>query len=230
MFYSIFILSVVAAAEMFNSSFNQSVYLNITIASANITIASANITTASANITTVVVVVAKNSSSLKNENVSTQQLIANNYYCNQKISLYSKINKCSSHDYCCRINIFESQFNFECSSKNISNRCISLKKCKNACKSTIPSYGCIPSSFSEKTQFDTNNCYDNCFYNTYICPSVKITDSELKNYVPNLPEIILVSIIIFCFASCIVRYTVCSREDNDNISIRTNRKIYFSNV
>lgn len=124
MFYYIFIFSVVATAEMFNSSFNQSVYSTPTTADANIT-SFTNIT-ADANITTVV---ANNSSSLKNENVSTQQFIfIKNYYCNQKILLYNKINRCNSRQYCCRINIFESQFNLECSSKNISNTCIALKK------------------------------------------------------------------------------------------------------
>jgi hypothetical protein len=100
-----------------------------------------------------------------------------------------------------------------------NNICVFLQQCKSSCKT--------------KNNTALLNCYENCFTTVYNCKSYNIFIKKPpvlpnKSYGSNIDQLILVGIILSCFALCLIRYT-CFYNNYDTFS----RKVYtntFSEV
>lgn len=140
-------------------------------------------------------------------------------YCNSQMLLYNRVLSCRDIDYCCKINIYENQFNVEqnkCNPpSNKTSLCDNLNKCRISCRNNVPvSYSCISGNVKEQYAYTLNTCYGSCFDNEYKCPNSKISQSKVFG----IAETIIVVIVLGSFAICLARYTcfkdcICNFKD-----------------
>jgi hypothetical protein len=136
---------------------------------------------------------------------NAKNVTTNDIYCKSQNVLYNQILNCRKQDYCCSLNVYESQFNNEqtkCTSI-MSTFCNNLKNCRTSCKKKIPLYyNCIYGNTNEKYSLILNSCYKKCFDNEYNCPNSK---NQQKYF--GIGEIIIVVIVLGTFGLCVARYT-----------------------
>ena len=130
--------------------------------------------------------------------------------CNKQLLLHRTVKKCIPNDYCCIINVYETQFMIE-NKKNNSSK--SLEKCKISCK--FKNSPVICNQNTNKNSYSTQliSCYENCFINEYKCKVDSIYNKVITTF-----EIVVISILLFMFAICFVRTTILKECNFEGMS------------